>query len=96
MSDIKRPGVRAIVEHVKSAGSKQSPRQLADSCLDAMGMFEVSEGTFDSLVAMAAPWGEVEFDRGDTAACAEEHVAEMIQLIVASREYYSWHDQRNG
>ena len=87
MSDIKRPGVRAIVEHVKSAGSKQSPRQLADSCLDAMGMFEVSEGTFDSLVAMAAPWGEVEFDRGDTAACAEEHVAEMIQLIVASREY---------
>ncbi len=87
MRDTTRPGVRTIIDRVRSAGSKQSPRQLADSCLDAMGMFEVSEGTFDSLVAMAAPWGDVEFDRDDTAACAEERVAEMIQLIVATREY---------
>ncbi|MCY4417700.1 MAG: DUF1800 domain-containing protein [Chloroflexi bacterium] len=87
MRDTSRPGVRAIIDRVKSAGDVQSPNQLADSCLNAMGMFEVSEGTFDSLVAMATPWSEVRFDREDTAACAEERVAEMIQLIVASREY---------
>ncbi len=87
MRDTSRPGVRAIIDRVKAAGEAQSANQLANSCLDAMGMFEVSEGTYDSLVAMAAPWGEVRFDRDDTAACAEEHVSEMVQLIVASREY---------
>ncbi len=87
MRDTTRPGVRTIIDRVKSAGDVQSPHELAGSCLNAMGMFEVSEGTFDSLVAMAAPWGDVEFDRDDTTACAEERVAEMIQLIVATREY---------
>ena len=85
--DPARPGVRAIIDRVKAAGDVQSPHQLADSCLGAMGMLEVSEGTFDSLVAMAAPWGDVRFDRDDSSACAEEHVAEMLQLIVSSREY---------
>ena len=41
----------------------------------------------DSLVAMAAPWGEIRFNRADGIACAEERVVEMLQLIVASREY---------
>ena len=50
-------------------------------------MFEVSEATFNSLAAMAAPWGEVRFDRDDAMGCSEQRVAEMLQLIVASREY---------
>jgi hypothetical protein len=87
MRDTARPGVRAIIDRVRTRGDRQGPRQLAEACLDAMGMFEVSDGTMDSLVALAAPWGEVRFDRDDTAACAEERVTEMLQLIVASREY---------
>ena len=87
MRDTGRPGVRAIIERVKSAGNVLEPRQLAEACLDAVGMFEVSDGTMGSLVALAAPWGEVRFDRADGVACAEERVVEMLQLIVASREY---------
>ena len=87
MRDTARPGVRAIIERVKSAGNVLDPRQLAEACLDAVGMFEVSDGTMGSLVALAAPWGEVRFDRADGVACAEERVVEMLQLIVASREY---------
>ncbi len=87
MRDRSRPGVRDVINRVRDAGPILEPRQLAEACLDAIGMFEVSETTFDSLLAMAGPWGEVRFDREDSIACAEERVAEMLQLIVASREY---------
>ncbi|MXZ91764.1 MAG: DUF1800 domain-containing protein [Chloroflexi bacterium] len=87
MRDTSRPGVRAVIDRVKSAGNNLAPQQLAEACLDALGMFEVSDATLDSLVALAAPWGEVRFDRPEAAACAEERISEMLQLIVASREY---------
>ena len=87
MRDTGRPGVRAIIERVKSAGPVLPPRALAEACLDAVGIFEVTEGAMNSLVALAAPWGEVRFDRPDGIACAEERIVEMLQLIVASREY---------
>ncbi len=87
MCDTGRPGVRAIIDRVKATRGKLAPRELAAACLDALGMFEVSEATMNSLVALAAPWGEVRFDRPDGIACAEERVVEMLQLIVASREY---------
>ena len=87
MRDTKRPGVSAIIDRVQSRGDVLTPQQLAEACLDAVGMFEVSDTTFDSLVALAAPWGEVRFDRPDTVACSKARVAEMLQLIVASREY---------
>ncbi len=87
MRDLSRPGVSAIVDRVRSAGDAQSSRQLAEACLDAVGMFEVSETTLNSLTELAAPWGEVRFDRENAVACSEERVAEMLQLIVASREY---------
>ena len=87
MRDTTRPGVRAIIDRVRQYGDVQTPPQLTESCLDAVGMFEVSAGTLDSLTALAAPWGEIRFDRQDTIACAEQRVAEMLQLIVAAREY---------
>ena len=87
MRDTSRPGVRDIVDRVQSSDSVLSSRQLAEACLGAVGMLEVSENTLNSLVEMAAPWGEIRFDQPDTVACSREHVVEMLQLIVASREY---------
>ena len=87
MRDTARPGVSAIIQQVKAHGPVLDARQLAEACLSAVGMFEVSQATFDSLTALAAPWGELRFDREDAVACAEQRVAEMLQLIVASREY---------
>ena len=87
MRDVSRPGVWEIVNRVESSGDVLSPRELAEACLDAVGMFEVSETTLDSLTALAAQWGEVRFDQADAAACSRERILEMLQLIVASREY---------
>ena len=87
MRDTSQPGVRAVIDRVRSCGDTLPPRQLAEACLDAVGMFEVSEATLDSLVELAASWGEVRFDQPQAAACAEERISELLQLIVASREY---------
>ena len=87
MRDANRPGVKDIIRRVRAAGDVFSPAQLAEACLNAVGMFEVSQGTMDSLVALASQWDDVRFDRPDALACAEERVTEMLQLIVASREY---------
>ena len=76
-----------MADRVRSAGDVLSPRQLAEACLDAVGMFEVSETTLESLVALSAQWGDVRFDQEDALACSRERVVEMLQLIVASREY---------
>ena len=89
MRDATRPGVRAIIDRVRQRGPILPPAQFAAACLDAAGIFEVSAATLDSLTALAAPKGEVRFDRSDpaAAACAEKRVTEMLQLIVSSREY---------
>ena len=87
MRDANRPGVRAIINRVRQRGDILPPAQFAAACLDAAGMFEVTTGTMDSLVHLAATWGAVRFDRDDAVACSEQRVTEMLQLIVASREY---------
>ena len=45
MRDAKRPGVRAVIDRVKSSGDALDSRQLVEACLDAVGMFEVSDAT---------------------------------------------------
>ena len=87
MRDANRPGVRAIINRVRQHGDILPPAQFAAACLDAAGMFEVTTGTMDSLVHLAETWGAARFDRDDAVACSEQRVTEMLQLIVASREY---------
>ena len=87
LRDTGRPGVRAIIDRVRGQGDILAPAEFAAACLEATGMFEVSAATLDNLIALAAPWGDIRFDRPDATACAEGRVAEMLQLIVASREY---------
>jgi hypothetical protein len=52
-----------------------------------MGLFETSESTRTYLVEHAAKLGDLKFDRQDLLACSEQRVGEMLQLIVATREY---------
>ena len=87
MRDTSLPGIRSIINRVQASKPVLAPREFVLACLDAVSMFEVSENTMESLVALAAPWGEVRFDRSDAIGCAEQRVTDMLQLIVASREY---------
>jgi uncharacterized protein (DUF1800 family) len=87
MGNVNQPGVRAIVGRLKARQDVLSPQEFVEVCLDSMGMFEISESTRSYLVGHAGKLGDLRFDRQDLAACSEQRVGELLQLIVASREY---------
>jgi hypothetical protein len=79
------PGVRDIINRLKAKGSL-SPDQLVDGCLDLLGPVEVSNDTKSQLLSQANEWGQVSWSNGNAEA-ADQHVGQMLQLIVATREY---------
>jgi hypothetical protein len=85
VGDTSAPGVRGIVNRLKARGTL-SPEQLVDGCLDLLGPVEVGGDTKQQLLAQANEWGQISWDNGN-AATADQHVGQMLQLIVATREY---------
>lgn len=85
IGDTSLPGVRNIVNRLKQRGSL-SPEQLVDGCLDLLGPIEVGADTKQQLLAQANQWGQTSWSNGGSQA-ADQHVGEMLQLIVATREY---------
>jgi uncharacterized protein (DUF1800 family) len=84
VGDIDKPGVRKIVERLRADG-ELSHEQFVDRCLDLIGPLEVSERTRDSLIDFASTGGPLRLADGDRAA--EQRVGELLQVIVASREF---------
>jgi len=62
-----------------------SPTALVDACLDLMGPLEVAESTRSALISFAEKGGALKLTEGDRAA--EQRVGELLQLIVATREF---------
>ena len=87
MGDVSRPGVQAALHRIRSSGESLPPEAFVDACLDAVGQFEVADSTRESLVNHAQREGMIEFSGRGAESCAESRVAEMLQLIVATREY---------
>ena len=87
MGNLGQPGVQAALQRVKTWGGTLSPEAFVDGCLDALGQFEVTEATRQSLVSHAQREGDLEFEGRTNSSCSESRVAEMLQLIVATREY---------
>ncbi len=87
MGDLTQPGVQAIRERMERLGADLSPEQFVDGCLEALSQFEVSETTRQSLVAHARQDGSLAFAGRGAAECSEQRIGEMLQLIVATREY---------
>jgi len=80
------PGVRAIIDRLKAHGTLAAD-QLVDGCLDLIGPIEVGADTKQELVAQAKEWGPLAWDNAAHAEIADQRAAEMLQLIVATREY---------
>ena len=87
MGDVTRPGVRAIVDRLKGRGKTMSPEETVEACLLLLGDLRVSQSTRDHLVEYAAAQGDFSFETGAIDSCAGPRVAELLQLIVATREY---------
>jgi len=64
-----------------------SPEQLVDGCLDLLGPVEVGPDTRKELVDQAKAWGPTSWANETSAKTADLRVGQMLQLIVATREY---------
>ena len=83
LSDFDLPGVRDIHERLRDRGDL-SPEEFVDACLDLVGPVEVRDETRRDLVEHAAQGGTVSWaENGKNAV----RVTDMIQLIVATRDY---------
>ena len=80
--DANRPGVQNIIGRLKAQGTL-SPEALVEGCLDLMGPLEVGAESHAELMGQAQSGGDLSWDAAD----AEQRVSEMLQLIVAMREY---------
>jgi hypothetical protein len=80
--DAKRPGVQDIIRRLKAQGPL-TPEQLVDGCLDLMGPLQVGSETHQELLEQARSGGALNWDDDN----AEQRVTEILQLIVAMREY---------
>jgi uncharacterized protein (DUF1800 family) len=83
VADANKPGVRAIINRLGAAG-ELSPEQFVDSTLDLMGPLSLRDRTRSTLIDHVSKAGPLTF--GDAAA-ADERVTELLQLIVATREF---------
>ncbi len=84
VGQVDRPGVRRIIERV--GASDTTPASTVDQCLDALGPVAVSDETRAELVRHAEARGGFAWDDAHEARSARR-VAELLQLIVATREY---------
>ena len=87
IGDVNQPGVRAIIQRLRAVGDVLSPQQFVDGCLDGVCQYELAESTRHHLVSHAEEGGNLRFDGTDEVERSAERVGEMLQFIVATREY---------
>ena len=87
IGDTVQPGIHAMIQRLKGGQNSYQPAELVDECLLLLGGLSVSDSTHDRLVEFAATWGEVSFTPEDAASCSEQQVVELLQVILATREY---------
>src|SRR5713226_9284158 len=86
VGDPSLPGVRLIIDRLKAKGTLSS-EQLVDGCLDLLGPVEVGAETRKELVEQSKAWGPTSWANETNAKAADLRVGQMLQLIVATREY---------
>ena len=83
VNEVNRPGIRRVIERARAEAT--SPEALVDACLDLLGPLQFNEGTRAELVAHAEQNGVC--GNGKSEAESAQQVAELLQLIVSTREY---------
>ena len=87
IGDVNHPGVKSIIGRIRARNGELSPPDFVNACLEEAGSLTVSNSTLDHLVGHAQSQGNLRFDGPDLTAASGQRVAEMLQLILATREY---------
>ena len=80
------PGVQAMVGRLRAKGSLD-PEAFVENCLDLMGPLQVGTDTRQELLEQAHEGGSLSWDTAAEVEASVARVGEMLQLIVAMREY---------
>ena len=86
VGDPTRPGVRSIVSELRGRG-RLSPEEFVDATLDLMGALTVESRTRRQLLDHVSGEGDLVWSSERDAADSERRVLDLLQLIVAVREY---------
>ena len=79
--DLSKPGVKDMVDRVGSLDD--DPSHLVDRCLDLLGSINVSEQTYDSLVAYAKELSSIENDNVEGSV----GVHNLLQMTASTVDY---------
>ena len=86
LGDTSQPGVRAMINWVRSAGAI-TPQQSIAACLDVMGPLTVSDSTLRELLTHALKSGDLSWNSNEAVAESEKKIGKILTLIAASRDY---------
>ena len=88
LSDISKPGVRAIIDILASTdGGQLTPEAVVDMCLEIMGTGDVDPETRDSLISRVAEKGTISLAGHQQDDDSEKRVGELLGLIASTSEY---------
>ena len=83
LGDVDKPGVRKIIQRLKTRGEALGTEEFLDGCLEQLGCIEIWKEARGLLVEYVRKDGEV---RTGTEGFGQR-VGQMLQLIAATREY---------
>ena len=87
VKDLERPGIQDIIARLRAQGTL-SGEECVDSCLDLIGPLEVTPESRQELVDLANEGDEFRWDSEEASESSTQRVGELLQLIVALREFH--------
>ncbi|MCH7712494.1 MAG: DUF1800 domain-containing protein [Chloroflexi bacterium] len=87
LGNTEMPGIKDIVNRLAARGSKLSPAEFVDGCLDLVGPLDVTDDTRSELTSHAQKAGDL--SHGSDAERTEftRRTGEMLQMIAATAEF---------
>jgi hypothetical protein len=86
VGDVSRPGIKDLMDRLKAKDGR-TPAEVVDGCLDLMGPLEMNPNSRQGLIGFIEVGGDFSWDTDEQVQASTARVSELLQLIVATREY---------
>ena len=83
VGNVDQPGIRSIIQRLRSEGATVTPERLVDGCLQLLGGYQLAKETKSRLVEHVGKKGDLKTGTDEFA----QRVGQTLQLIVATQEY---------
>ncbi|MDA1280531.1 MAG: DUF1800 domain-containing protein [Chloroflexi bacterium] len=87
LNNPRKPGVKTMVDRIRSSGDSTAPNELVDQLLELAGPLLVTSETRDALIAHAEAGGPLAWSSAKEVQTSTARVVQMLTLVVATREF---------